>query len=265
MRIFSLILAVIATPAVSHEFWIEPLEYQIEADGRLQGQLVNGQYFEGPTFGYLPQRFAIFAQFAGDASGPVEGRLGSRPALDAAPLGEGLNIVAYQSTVNRVTYETYDKFETFTTNKGFGDVAARHTARGLPTTDFSEAYTRFSKTLIGVGNAAGSDRRTGLETEIVALTNPYTDDLSDGVRVQVFYGTLPRADTQVELFAKAPDGTVEITLHRTDALGIATLPVTSGTSYLVDAVVLREPSARLARAGNVVWETLWASLTFQAP
>jgi hypothetical protein len=30
-------------------------------------------------------------------------------------------------------------------------------------------------------------------------------------------------------------------------------------------VVLREPNAALADRMNVVWETLWASLTFEVP
>jgi len=72
-------------------------------------------------------------------------------------------------------------------------------------------------------------------------------------------------DGQVELFEKAPDGTVEITLYRTDAEGIATLPVKAGHSYLVDHVVLRIPSDELIEASEVEWETLWADLTFGVP
>ncbi len=67
-----------------------------------------------------------------------------------------------------------------------------------------EAYSRYSKTLIGVGKSAGADRRTGLETEIVALTNPYTDDLSRGMRVQLFYRSEVRPNAQIAVFFKAP-------------------------------------------------------------
>jgi hypothetical protein len=57
---------------------------------------------------------------------------------------------------------------------------------------------------------------------------------------------------------------LKITLHRTDADGIASLPV-KGFSYLVDAVVLREPTAELAAEAEIAWETLWAALTFGVP
>ena len=116
---------------------------------------------------------------------------------------------------------------------------------------------------IAVGDGAGADREAGLETEIVALANPYTDDLSDGLPVRVLYQGAPRADAQVELFAKSPEGEVEITLLRTDAEGVALLPVTPGQVYLADAVVVRplEPVAE----DDPVWESLWASLTFKVP
>ena len=74
-----------------------------------------------------------------------------------------------------------------------------------------------------------------------------------------------RADTQLEIFDKAPDDTVVITTTRTDSDGIAVVPVIAGHSYMLDAVVLREPSAELASGTEAVWETLWANLTFGVP
>ena len=52
---------------------------------------------------------------------------------------------------------------------------------------------------------------------------------------------------------------------QTDDNGVATFPVRPGYSYMVDAVVLREPSDRLAEQFGAVWETLWANLTFAVP
>ena len=69
----------------------------------------------------------------------------------------------------------------------------------------------------------------------------------------------------MEVFAKAPDGTVEITLHRTDDAGVAAIPVASGMQYLFDAVVLA-PSAEAGSDENApVWDTFWAALTFAVP
>lgn len=266
MRLFATAIALsLALPVQSHEFWIEPLEYQIEPDGIVQGELVNGEEFGGTELAFLPQRFTRFTVASGMRQADVENRLGARPALDMAPMAEGLHVFSYQSRLSIIGYSEWQKFLKFADHKDFADIEARHDARGLPREGFDEGYWRFAKTLVGVGHSTGNDFRTGLATEFVALDNPYTDDLSDGLRVQLYYLDDLRPDAQVELFEKAPDGSVEITLHRTDAEGIATLPVKAGHSYLVDAVVLRTPSDDLASQAEIEWETLWAALTFGVP
>ncbi len=265
MRILALIFTLIAAPLSAHELWLEPLNYQIEPDGRLEADIYNGQDFEGIRLPYLPQRFRHFITFVGTKGAIVPGRPGDTPALNMAAAGDGLHVVVYQSTASTVSYETWEKFQVFVDHKDFGDVATRHAERELPQDGFTEVYTRFSKTLIAAGAGAGADFKTGMETELVALTNPYTDDLSAGFRVGLYYQGAARANVQVELFDKAADGTVEVTYHRTDDEGIATLPVQAGHSYMIDAVVLREPAAALAEQTGAVWETLWANLTFAVP
>ena len=265
MRPLALVLGLLATPAQSHEFWIEPLAYQIDADGKLEARLVNGEEFFGSQLPYLPQRFENFVLFAGDEAQRVPGRPGDSPAMNMDPLAEGLNIAAYQSMNATVNYENWEKFQKFVDHKDFGDILSVHEERGLALENFGELYSRYSKTLFGVGDSEGSDRRVGLETEIVALTNPYTDDLSDGMQVQVFYRNDIRADTQIEVFEKDATGQVSIGLFRTNAEGIGTFPVKPGYRYMVDAVVLREPSEAEAAATGTVWETLWANLTFAVP
>lgn len=262
---FGLLATLIAAPVAAHELWLEPLAYQVEPDGQLQARIINGEGFSGTALPYLPQRFQHFVLSTETRNITVPGRAGDAPGLNMAATEEGLHVVAYQSRPQSISYETWEKFQKFADHKDFGDVRTRHDARGLPAEGFKESYIRFSKTLIGVGTAAGADKRMGLETEMVALTNPYTDDLSDGMRLQLFYGQDVRANVQIEVFEKAPGVDVKITLVRTDDNGIATIPVRSGMSYQLDAVVLREPSPAVADNTGAAWETLWANLTFQAP
>ena len=266
MRILALLSLLLAAPAAAHEFWIEPLDYQVDPDEQIVGHLVNGQEFAGVQLAYVPARFVNFVQVSADGDfARVESPVGTFPGLQVAPLGEGLAVIAYQSAIATVDYEELAKFASFAEHKDFAGWDEAHAARGLPETGILEIYSRFAKTLVAVGDGEGSDRRLGMETELVALDNPYTDPVADtGMRVQAFYRNDVRADAQIELFEKAPDGTVEITYHRTDDEGIATLPVKPGHSYLVDAVVLREPSQE-NKARGAHWETLWASLTFAVP
>ncbi|NBT51236.1 MAG: DUF4198 domain-containing protein [Marivivens sp.] len=263
MRIVSLALLLLATPAMSHELWLEPLAYQVSSQGRIEANIVNGQNFEGPNLVYLPQRFERFEVVSADLETEVAGRAGDRPALAMNAPTDGLQILVYQSTPTLLNYENWEKFARFVEHKDLRIERSDHDARGIPDANFKETYMRFSKSLVGVADSAGADRRVGLETELVALMNPYTDDLSNGFAAQLFYHDDVRANEQVEVFDKAPDGTVTVERLRTDDQGIVTLPVTAGHAYMLDAVVIREPSAD--DQTEAVYETLWANLTFAVP
>lgn len=265
MRTLAVIFSVLAAPLSAHELWLEPLNYEIAPDGNLEAEIVNGQNFEGTRLPYLPQRYRHFISFLDGTGTLVTGRAGDTPALNMPASGDGLHVIVYQSTAATISYDAWEKFQKFADHKDFPDAGVRQIERGLPLEGFSEVYTRYSKSLIAAGSGAGADLETGLETELVALTNPYTDDLSGGFRVSLLYQGAPRADEQVELFEKAADDTVIVTYHRTDENGVATLPVRAGHSYMIDAVVLREPSQAMAEQTGAVWETLWANLTFAVP
>ncbi|MCB1334111.1 MAG: DUF4198 domain-containing protein [Roseivivax sp.] len=256
-------LAFAANVARAHEFWLSPLAYRVDPGAPLQADIRVGQKFGGTAFAYLPPDIARFDIVMGDAVIAVTGRPGDRPALNMPVPGEGLAVVVHVTRDMRLTYSEAQKFIDFVTHKDLTGVLQAHEARGLPPQGFVERYTRYAKSLIAVGAGAGADRAVGLETEIVALANPYTDDTSAGLPVQVLYQGAPRADVQVELFERAPDGTVSISQLRTDATGQALLPVRPGHEYLVDSVVMRP----LDPPGDegAVWHSLWASLTLQIP
>lgn len=265
MRFIALCFAFLASPLFAHELWIAPVEYQVSAETTLQADLVNGEGFEGSRLSYLPRNFARFVMVEGGEFANVTGRRGDTPALQMDPIGDGLHVIAYISRPSVLDYPNWEKFQKFVDHKDLGDARGAHDARGLPTEGFDEVYTRFSKSMIGVGSAAGSDRRLGMETELVALTNPYLAETGEEMRLQLFYQQDVRADEQIEIFEESPDGSVEIFLVRTDAEGIASVPVKSGFVYMADAVVLREPSETVANASGAVWETLWANITWAIP
>ncbi|MGJ8545617.1 MAG: DUF4198 domain-containing protein [Sulfitobacter sp.] len=250
---------------LAHEFWIEPENYQVQPSKSFSADLRNGQEFSGTALGFFENRTLRFDTAMGDAIAPVEGRMGDRPALQSqTPDREGLWVLLHEAAPSTVTYKEWDKFLSFAKHKDFPDAQTTHLAEGWPTDKFRETYTRHSKALVAVGNGAGSDRAYGLATEFVALSNPYLPDFSGMMQVQLLYQGTARSDAQIEVFDRAPDGTVTITLHRTDAQGNAAIPAAPGHSYLYDAVVLR-PAPRGDAPDAPVWETLWAALTFAVP
>lgn len=261
-RILFIAFCSFAAPAASaHEFWIEPEAYKVAQGEEITARLRNGEEFSGISIGYFPRRFTRFDLVFGDEVQTVEGRLGDVPPVKTVIDQDGLLVIAHETTPSTITYKTWEKFAKFAEHKDFPKIEARHQAAGFPRNGFKEVYTRHVKALIAVGDGQGADRALGLATEIVALTNPYAPDFNGLMQVQVLDAGNPRADAQVEVFSKASDDSVKITLHRSDANGIAKIPVMAGHAYLLDAVILRPFSGD----GDAVWETLWAALTFAVP
>ncbi len=194
---------------------------------------------------------------------PVTGRLGDEPAISMPSPGTGLVVIVLESEDQEIRYKSFDKFVTFATDKSLSQLIEGHAARGIRQENFDETFRRYSKSLVAIGDGAGSDAPTGLKTEIVALANPYTDSLVT-MPVLVLLNSAPRVNVQVELFGKAPDGTVTTTLHRTDANGQADLPITRGHSYLVNSVAAEALPNDDPDAGPV-WKTHWAALSFAVP
>lgn len=260
----ALTMACSAGAAKAHEFWLSPDDYSIAPADVMQVRLRVGAEMKGLALSYLPNSVARFEVVQGDSIRPVEGRMGDNPALAVLAEAEGLAVVVHETTDSELTYSDFAVFQRFVAHKDFRTALSDHAARGLPETGFRETYRRYAKSLIAVGSGAGSDRIMGLKVEFVAEANPYTDDLTAGMPLLLLLDGAPRVDVQVELFQTAPDGTVTITKHRTDAEGRVTVPVLPGMEYLVDSVDLRALPNDDSSAGPV-WHSDWASLTFRVP
>lgn len=263
LALLFILSAAIGSACQAHELWISPDKYQVSVGDPLNAHIRVGETFKGSALSYLERNTARFEIILGNKRLKHEATLGDRPALKRSVPTQGLAVVVHETTDNTLNYKELAKFAKFAKHKDFTGAVALHQARGLPETDFVETYRRFAKSLIAVGNGAGSDRAVGMDTEIVALANPYTDDLSQGMPVRVLLYGKPRANTQVEVFARAPNGTVKTSLFRTNAQGIAVIPMAANTEYQVDAVNLEDRDGTGPR--KAVWHTMWANLTFATP
>ncbi|GGE24251.1 hypothetical protein GCM10011360_10930 [Primorskyibacter flagellatus] len=256
------LLLTLTTMSRAHEFWLEPQNYQADPGARVDVDIRNGQDFKGLTLSWFDPRIQKTTVLNGGRESEYNGLPGDLPAI-SVDVGDELIVLSYASTLSELTYDSWDKVKSFVQHKDIAWFFDAHSARGLPEDGVTEGYWRFSKTLIAGGEGAGSDADTGMETEFVALTNPYTDN-AKRFTARLLYRGAPRPDAQVELWEKR-DGEVTRTIHRTDTQGLVTVPVRPGYSYMLDAVVLREPASDAAKEAGVMWESLWANLTFAVP
>ena len=261
----SLLFGPIASLGDAHEFWIAPQAYLVSKDAKIIAELRNGQGFSGVNLPYLSMKTERLDITYATQTAEITMRNGDTPALVTASLGQGLHLLAYQSSLSVVSYEKWENFASFVVHKDLGVTKEAHLAAGFALENFSEIYRRFSKSLVGVGSGQGFDRALGLEVEFVAQTNPFATEPNRGFEVLLLKDGAPSPHLQIEIFEKAPDETVNTTTTNTNAEGRALFEVKAGHSYMLDAVFLRHPTAELAQKWGADYESRWANLTFYIP
>jgi hypothetical protein len=249
-----------ASPAAAHEFWIEPHDFSIGTDSKIQADLRVGQDFKGDAFPFIPSRFSAFRQHDSRGAADVAGVTGDLPALSVKPRSDGLTIFTYVSAGERIRFRDWDKFAAYLDMEGLTAIPARHDARGLPRDDIRELYTRCAKTLVSVGDVPGEqDRATGMRLELVAGESPMTLTAGAEMSFTLLWEGKPLADTQVALFRKGEStDTGTRTLTRTNETGLASFTIPATGTYMAASVHMTEAPADR----NADWQSYWASLTF---
>ncbi|MBL1435614.1 MAG: DUF4198 domain-containing protein [Rhodobacteraceae bacterium] len=268
-RIFSIVKPILtlaflasALGAQAHEFWIQPHKYWLDNGSRLLADVRVGMDFGGNQLAFIPSTINAFNITDADGTRKIEGRIGDIPSVNIYTNTDGLQILNLFSTSSMLTWDEFQKFDEFVNLHGMGWVLARHHERGLPETGFKEAYTRFVKSLVAVGDGAGEDRFTGMFFELVAGKNPYTDDMSDGMPITIMFRGQPLPNKQVDLFFRNTAGELTRLSVQSDANGVAIAPNLGAGEYMVNVVHMIEPSAEDQERTGVSWHSLWGSLTF---
>ncbi|WP_112321124.1 DUF4198 domain-containing protein [Oceanibium sediminis] len=256
----ALLSLALAGPAMSHEFWIEPLDYTVAPGARIEAKTINGEEFAGIEYGYSEGAFKRSGVIGGGQTNGVPGEMGQKPAFNVPTQGDGLHILYHASPVSTLTYANYTKFERFVKGKRLDWALEEHAALKLPTEDIRESYFRYVKALVAVGSGAGADRPVGMPYELVALDNPYTS--GGDIRVAVLLGGEPAANVPVFVFVREGEAVEELKLT-TGAEGQVSVPRRAGAEYMVNAVHIGLPGEQIKSVTKAHWQTLWAALTYR--
>ena len=222
-----IIIALAATAASAHDFWIEPSTFRPQTGQVFTVGLRVGQNFVGdevPVSSSLIQSFVIReAAIEHDISGYA--RL-YRP---------GVAIIGYQSKPFPLEL-TREKYAEFLTQEGFAEVRAAGPRK--------EQFSRFAKAVVGSGgDAAVLSKPFGWRFEIVPESNPLD---ASPLRVRILLDKKPMRAALVTAMNRSE---VRVTA-RTGPDGRATLTLPQGV-WQIKCVALTDT------------ESLWASLTFE--
>lgn len=248
----------------AHEMWIEPVKYQIKKGDTIYAHEKVGQNFKGNQYSYLNTSYEKLDISTNNKTHPVHSRIGDLPAIHEVAKEEGLTILSAVTTVSDIRYETWEKFKHFIHSKELDWVLIKHKERGLPSKGFAEAYQRFPKALVKVGSGKGEDKALGMTLEWVVETNPYTTPRTEKgvIKARLLWKGKPLKYTHVGVFNRV-DGQFIRTSLSTDEHGRVEIPQANGGAFLINAVQMIEPSEKVRNETGAVWESLWASVTYE--
>jgi uncharacterized GH25 family protein len=244
-------------PACAHDFWIEPSLFQPPVGSPVGIHLRVGEHFQGDPVARAEKHIVRFVLVTSSGESPVLGAEGSEPAGIARVAQPGVHIVAYRSNNARVDLEP-EKFEQYLKEEGLESVIAERARRSESQKPSREAYSRSVKSLLCAGDCAmGADRAVGLALELVSENNPYAARAGEKMPFRLLWNGKPLEGALVVALSK---GSPETKLSaRTDASGRVTFRLPRGGIWLVKTVHM----TRAPAGGDVDWESLWASLTFE--
>ncbi len=261
-----------APAARAHEWWLEPAHFAASAPETVTVAAFAGMGFHGERKAFATARVARMALSADGTTRelPSSGIPGTDvfARVPAADLGRGPAVVALETHFAQLTLAAAE-FDEYLRAEGLdGPLAAR---RGAPRDSVRERYARCARIwLRGGERAAGS---TGLTFELLPRSDPTRESAGAARRpleVQVLLrgrplpGALVRAwrrpldHADVPAPADARDSVAVFASARSDARGIARVPVHGAGEWLLAAVHM-ERSDDPAAAD---WQSFWASLTF---
>ena len=244
-------------PGFAHDFWLQPSPYLAKSGERIDVSLFVGEEMKGETQPYIPGWFSDFRVKSASVEKPVNGDLGEDPA-GYFKITPGLNVIGYRSTKDTVTFKV-EKFNRYLRQEGLEWVIEARKRAGIENEPAPEHFSRCAKSLVFASGSPANevDSKLGYTLELVAQKNPYLLKGGDSLPVQLFYLGKPIPEILVIAFTR--ENPTQKQVVRTDASGLVNIRLNAPGEWLIKAVhiipVTNDPKA--------VWESFWASLTFQ--
>jgi uncharacterized GH25 family protein len=258
MRRSLALLILVATPVAAHDFWIEASTFRPEPGRKVEFFLRSGENQTGEPVPRRDARIERFDLLGGAAPVPIRGAEGRDPAGEATPTAAGSWTAVYRSRPLSITLEPA-KFEAYLREEGLEYVIAAREAKGQTRVDGREVYSRCAKAILSVGGGgAGFDRATGMRLELIAEKDPAALGPDRAFPVRLEFDGKPLAGALV--LARRRGAGDHPLRGRTDAEGRVTFDLDGAGPWLLTSVHM----VPAAEATGADWESLWASLTFQA-
>lgn len=258
------LLLVVSAVLAAHDFWIVPLNLQLDEGATLEVLGQTSSKFPTSQAAVAVDRVAEARIISATADEPITdlATSGTSLRLRHRPATAGQRVVVARLKWRSVR-ESAAGFRRYLQLEGASDALARLEREGrLPSDSITRRYAKYAKAVVEVGarGPRAYSRRAGLPLEFVPLTDPATLRAGGTLRLQLLYNDRPLAGAHVHAgaaAAKSADPASDASLT-TDANGI--VEIRTPTDGLWNARTIHiVPSPAGAGAD---WDAHWATIVF---
>jgi uncharacterized GH25 family protein len=256
MRILTSVLVLIVLGAANlaaHYTYIVPQSFRVTSGGTVVVGFHSGDGF--------PESTAVLKRLQEPTIHTSRGRLaidglkedGKRLAATVSVADTGHIIV---TAVNAASVEEMRpaSFEEYLAEEGLGHIVAARKERGEAEKPGKERYTMYAKTILLAGTPSDAYKTAvGLPLEIVPEKDPYRLQPGEALPVRVLLRGAPAPNLELRATSATEKAHV---VGTTDAQGRLTVPVSKG-QWRLHTIHMERAS------GEVDWESLWTTLTFE--
>jgi uncharacterized GH25 family protein len=241
----------------AHDFWIEPSTFHPEPGSTVSVGLRVGQDFVGDAVPRVSSAIERFVIIQHGSEEPIAGMEGTDPAGWFQADGRSTAVIAYRSRTSLVEMAPA-KFEEYLRLQGLERIINIRAKRGERMKPSREIFSRCAKALLtGKQTSPTATQPVGLRYEIVPSHDPTVSTAPFVGRV--LYEGKPLAGALVmAVWQRNPAIRMGARSGRDGAFSFA---FPHAGVWLIKSVQMVSTPA----GSGAEWESLWASLTFEAP
>lgn len=263
-------LAVGATTATAHDYWLEPETVPSGKGEETALHLRMGERLkteeERPLQKDRVARFELFSDRTKKRDLLATGQEGQLPVAKLR-IETGASLAVMDRTLRPIAMES-EKFNRYLSDEGQDALIALRARLGQAAQGGKEVYARYLKALIQDRDLAGSipstlyKRRVGQRLEILLENDPGRMKPEKALTVKVLFEGKPLTGARVFAYRRDPGEAGVVALPATtSAQGLAEFKLDQTGVWLVRLVHFRVPTERRPES-TAPWESFWASYSF---
>ena len=275
---FAALTLIVVTAVSAHTMFLKLDSFFLEPNSTGTVQLINGDFDLSENVIARDRMLDVSVVGPGGTMHPPESAWSdsavfhwSPDSVDTAVLrfatgGAGTYLIGVSTTARVITL-TGEEFNDYLVHDGLLDTIEERGAAGTTDNEATERYSKHVKAVVQVGGARSGEWATelGYPAEFIPLRNPYELSRGDQLRIRFLRAGEPVADQLVYASYEgyhshdAAGEHVEAVTTRTNADGIATIPLNGTGRWYVRTIHMAETNAE----PDVDYESNWATLTFE--